>query len=112
MQVAWLHNEFEVKLGHFVIGEVFFGIPCKEFLIESLLADAEGVCVEHQMVQTDPCGYAQVVIGNENDWDQILVPDLVLGLATPCPIQAASHPMKKFVQSKMNRMPNRPNHLM
>merc|ERR1711895_15649 len=108
VQVARLHSELKMKPGHVVIGEVFLGSPSKDFLIESLQADAQGVCMEHQMVQTDPRGYAQVVVANENDCDQILVPDLVLGLATPCPIRAASSSDENIcaVQNEQNVKPS------
>ena len=62
LQVARLHHEIWVEPNHDVVGEVFLGVPEHIFMIESWQTDAQGICLDRQLVQTDPHAYAKVMI--------------------------------------------------
>ena len=64
LQVARLHHEIWVKPNHDVVGEVFLGVPEHIFMIESWQTDAREICLDNQLIKTDPCGYAKVMIHN------------------------------------------------
>ena len=60
--MARLHNKIFVKPNHNLAGEVFLGVPEQTFMFESWQTNAQGICLDRQLVQSDPCGYAKKVM--------------------------------------------------
>ena len=60
--VARLHDELIVEPNYNVVGEIFVGAPEQSYMIESWFTNAEGVCLDRQLVQSDHFGYAKVMI--------------------------------------------------
>ena len=61
------------------------GTPNQSYVLDPYLCDPSSVCLDKQLIKMDGEGFARVLLFNGSKHVRLGLPDLVLGIATPCP---------------------------